>query len=129
MWKGGAHHLRYKWIRVFSGFRGFEIEIDRGFEIEIEVVYLFIFVFFGEFSLHYAMVSLGTPSQTYMVALDTGSDLFWVPCDCIKCAPTSSATYGFVCPPTPLRACLVLHPHPDSTTSVMLSLREWSRHV
>ncbi|PNT69628.1 hypothetical protein BRADI_3g59090v3 [Brachypodium distachyon] len=24
-----------------------------------------------------------------MVALDTGSDLFWIPCDCIECAPLS----------------------------------------
>jgi hypothetical protein len=29
-----------------------------------------------------------------MVALDTGSDLFWVPCDCGKCAPTEGATYA-----------------------------------
>eukprot|EP00268_Persea_americana_P043756 TRINITY_DN4403_c0_g1_i2.p1 TRINITY_DN4403_c0_g1~~TRINITY_DN4403_c0_g1_i2.p1 ORF type:complete len:519 (+),score=62.77 TRINITY_DN4403_c0_g1_i2:126-1682(+) len=46
--------------------------------------------------LHYTTVALGMPSQTYMVALDTGSDLFWVPCDCIRCAPTSSASYGFL---------------------------------
>ncbi|KAL8102598.1 aspartyl protease family protein 1-like isoform X1 [Apium graveolens] len=37
--------------------------------------------------LHYTMVSLGTPAMKFMVALDTGSDLFWVPCDCSKCAP------------------------------------------
>ncbi|XP_010266039.1 PREDICTED: aspartyl protease family protein 1-like [Nelumbo nucifera] len=35
--------------------------------------------------LHYANVSLGTPSLSYLVALDTGSDLFWVPCDCVSC--------------------------------------------
>ncbi|KAJ8764494.1 hypothetical protein K2173_006234 [Erythroxylum novogranatense] len=35
--------------------------------------------------LHYANVSIGTPSLWFMVALDTGSDLFWVPCDCISC--------------------------------------------
>ena len=32
-----------------------------------------------------------------MVALDTGSDLFWVPCDCSKCAPTQGASYASVC--------------------------------
>ncbi|KAK1261838.1 Aspartic proteinase-like protein 1 [Acorus gramineus] len=37
--------------------------------------------------LHYAVVTLGTPSSTFLVALDTGSDLFWVPCDCLQCAP------------------------------------------
>nr|XP_023886243.1 uncharacterized protein LOC111998376 [Quercus suber] len=31
-------------------------------------------------SLHYANVSLGNPS----LCLDTGSDLFWIPCDCQK---------------------------------------------
>ncbi|KAH7519886.1 aspartyl protease family protein 1 isoform X1 [Ziziphus jujuba] len=32
--------------------------------------------------LHYANVSVGTPSSSYLVALDTGSDVFWLPCDC-----------------------------------------------
>lgn len=35
-----------------------------------------------KFSLYYANVSLGTPALSYLVALDTGSDLFWLPCDC-----------------------------------------------
>lgn len=29
-----------------------------------------------------------------MVALDTGSDLFWVPCDCSRCAPTEGTVYA-----------------------------------
>ena len=45
-------------------------------------------------SLHYAVVALGTPNVTFLVALDTGSDLLWVPCDCVKCAPLSSPNYG-----------------------------------
>ncbi|KAL4645565.1 hypothetical protein ACB092_02G243000 [Castanea dentata] len=32
--------------------------------------------------LYYANVSVGTPSVSYLVALDTGSRLFWLPCDC-----------------------------------------------
>ncbi|CAB81497.1 putative protein [Arabidopsis thaliana] len=44
--------------------------------------------------LHYTTVKLGTPGMRFMVALDTGSDLFWVPCDCGKCAPTEGATYA-----------------------------------
>ncbi|XP_020581742.1 aspartyl protease family protein 1-like isoform X2 [Phalaenopsis equestris] len=44
--------------------------------------------------LHYAEVSLGTPNVTFLVALDTGSNLFWVPCDCTSCAPTSSDSNG-----------------------------------
>ncbi|XP_020532231.1 aspartyl protease family protein 1 isoform X2 [Amborella trichopoda] len=45
--------------------------------------------------LHYSFVTLGTPNVTFLVALDTGSDLFWVPCDCSRCAPTLSMSYGF----------------------------------
>ncbi|PSS36574.1 Aspartyl protease family protein [Actinidia chinensis var. chinensis] len=36
--------------------------------------------------LHYANVSVGSPGQWFLVALDTGSDLFWLPCDCIMCS-------------------------------------------
>ncbi|CAH2064399.1 unnamed protein product [Thlaspi arvense] len=32
--------------------------------------------------LHYANVSVGTPATWFLVALDTGSDLFWLPCNC-----------------------------------------------
>lgn len=35
--------------------------------------------------LHYANVSVGNPSLWFLVALDTGSDLFWIPCDCRSC--------------------------------------------
>ncbi|MBA0551613.1 hypothetical protein Golax_019041, partial [Gossypium laxum] len=44
--------------------------------------------------LHYTTVQLGTPGVKFMVALDTGSDLFWVPCDCTKCAPTEGTVYA-----------------------------------
>ncbi|KAM0949820.1 putative nepenthesin [Dioscorea sansibarensis] len=40
--------------------------------------------------LYYAMVTVGTPGATFLVALDTGSDLFWLPCDCYGCASSSS---------------------------------------
>ncbi|XP_030923513.1 aspartyl protease family protein 1-like [Quercus lobata] len=45
--------------------------------------------------LYYASVSVGTPSVSFLVALDTGSDLFWLPCDCnnstcVTSLPTSS---------------------------------------
>ncbi|XP_010548254.1 PREDICTED: aspartyl protease family protein 1 isoform X2 [Tarenaya hassleriana] len=35
--------------------------------------------------LHYANVTVGTPPEWFLVALDTGSDLFWLPCDCTNC--------------------------------------------
>ncbi|QCD91148.1 aspartyl protease family protein 1-like [Vigna unguiculata] len=35
--------------------------------------------------LHFANVSVGTPPSSFLVALDTGSDLFWLPCNCTKC--------------------------------------------
>ncbi|GAV91011.1 Asp domain-containing protein [Cephalotus follicularis] len=46
--------------------------------------------------LHYTTVQLGTPGVKFMVALDTGSDLFWVPCDCSRCASTGNSTYASV---------------------------------
>ncbi|WVZ78460.1 hypothetical protein U9M48_026166 [Paspalum notatum var. saurae] len=42
--------------------------------------------------LHYAEVAVGTPNTTFLVALDTGSDLFWVPCDCKQCANISDVS-------------------------------------
>ncbi|RZC93747.1 hypothetical protein C5167_029390 [Papaver somniferum] len=44
--------------------------------------------------LHYAYVSLGIPSKSFLVALDTGSDLFWVPCDCTSCVRNLVTSYG-----------------------------------
>lgn len=32
--------------------------------------------------LYYANVTVGSPALWFLVALDTGSDLFWLPCDC-----------------------------------------------
>ncbi|KAJ4761528.1 Eukaryotic aspartyl protease family protein [Rhynchospora pubera] len=39
--------------------------------------------------LHYTWIDIGTPNVSFLVALDSGSDLLWVPCDCIQCAPLS----------------------------------------
>lgn len=52
--------------------------------------------FFDGTRLQYTYVEIGTPSQVYFVALDTGSDLFWIPCadNCISCAPQSSPLYS-----------------------------------
>ncbi|WOL18893.1 aspartyl protease family protein 1-like [Canna indica] len=43
--------------------------------------------------LYYAFVELGTPKEEFLVALDTGSALFWVPCDCLQCAPTNDMNF------------------------------------
>lgn len=45
--------------------------------------------------LHYTTVTLGTPGVKFLVALDTGSDLFWVPCDCTRCASVEDANYAY----------------------------------
>ncbi|XP_072993750.1 aspartyl protease family protein 1-like [Typha latifolia] len=45
--------------------------------------------------LNYAIVELGTPKKIFLVALDTGSDLFWVPCDCKQCAPAQYRNVTF----------------------------------
>ncbi|PRQ47334.1 putative nepenthesin [Rosa chinensis] len=44
--------------------------------------------------LHYANVSVGTPRTSYLVALDTGSDLLWLPCDCISCVKGVDTSHG-----------------------------------
>ncbi|XP_044496005.1 aspartyl protease family protein 1-like [Mangifera indica] len=46
--------------------------------------------------LYYANVSLGTPALWYLVALDTGSDLFWLPCDCSSCVRGLNSTSGVI---------------------------------
>lgn len=46
-------------------------------------------------------MKLGTPARKFMVALDTGSDLFWVPCDCEKCASLGDPFRTSVCPTSP----------------------------
>ncbi|PON65279.1 Aspartic peptidase [Parasponia andersonii] len=44
--------------------------------------------------LHYTWIDIGTPNVPFLVALDVGSDLLWIPCDCIQCAPLSSSYYS-----------------------------------
>lgn len=44
--------------------------------------------------LHYTWIDIGTPNVSFLVALDTGSDLLWVPCDCLQCAPLSASYYS-----------------------------------
>jgi hypothetical protein len=44
---------------------------------------------FVECSLFYAFVKIGTPGKQYLVALDTGTDLLWLPCECQHCSPLS----------------------------------------
>ncbi|KAJ4715659.1 Aspartic proteinase-like protein 1 [Melia azedarach] len=44
--------------------------------------------------LHYTWIDVGTPNVSFLVALDAGSDLFWVPCDCVQCAPLSASYYN-----------------------------------
>lgn len=39
--------------------------------------------------LYYTWIDIGTPGTSFLIALDTGSDMFWLPCDCIQCAPLS----------------------------------------
>ncbi|KAG5534539.1 hypothetical protein RHGRI_022604 [Rhododendron griersonianum] len=47
--------------------------------------------------LHYANVSVGSPGLWFLVALDTGSNLFWLPCDCTRCVHALVTSSGQVC--------------------------------
>uniref|UniRef100_A0A1J3H0U7 Aspartic proteinase-like protein 1 n=2 Tax=Noccaea caerulescens TaxID=107243 RepID=A0A1J3H0U7_NOCCA len=44
--------------------------------------------------LHYTWIDIGTPSVSFLVALDSGSDLLWIPCNCVQCAPLTSSYYS-----------------------------------
>jgi hypothetical protein len=57
------------------------------------------FLFSWCFSLHYANISVGTPSLSFLVALDTRSDLFWLPCECKEsgCIRSLLFSSGAVC--------------------------------
>ncbi|XP_057492633.1 aspartyl protease family protein 1-like [Actinidia eriantha] len=47
--------------------------------------------------LHYANVSVGSPDLWFLAALDTGSDLFWLPCNCgTNCVSGLKTTSGEV---------------------------------
>ncbi|XP_044470217.1 aspartyl protease family protein 1-like [Mangifera indica] len=75
-----AHRDRLFHVRVRGRGRGLVTETDQTpltFEYGNDTYRLDFLGF-----LYYANVSLGTPALSYLVALDTGSDLFWLPCDC-----------------------------------------------
>ncbi|KAK4755340.1 hypothetical protein SAY87_009097 [Trapa incisa] len=44
--------------------------------------------------LHYTWIDVGTPNVAFLVALDVGSDLLWLPCECVQCAPLSASYYS-----------------------------------
>ncbi|KAI4375434.1 hypothetical protein MLD38_013299 [Melastoma candidum] len=44
--------------------------------------------------LHYTTIKIGKPARKFMVALDTGSDLLWVPCNCTRCVPTQPSRHS-----------------------------------
>ncbi|KAI3441118.1 Peptidase A1 domain-containing protein [Psidium guajava] len=44
--------------------------------------------------LHYTWIDVGSPSVSFLVALDAGSDLLWLPCECVQCAPLSASYYS-----------------------------------
>ncbi|KAM1047605.1 hypothetical protein ACFX2C_026941 [Malus domestica] len=46
--------------------------------------------------LHYANVSVGTPSASYLVTLDTSSNMLWLPCDCSSCVRGFQTSNGHV---------------------------------
>lgn len=60
-------------------------------------VVVIIYPGYLDFSLHFANVSVGTPPLWFLVALDTGSDLFWLPCNCTSCVRGLKTQNGKVC--------------------------------
>ncbi|XP_031273049.1 aspartic proteinase-like protein 1 isoform X2 [Pistacia vera] len=52
-------------------------------------------LYFGNqfYWLHYTWIDIGTPNVSFLVALDAGSNILWVPCQCKQCAPLSASYY------------------------------------
>ncbi|RAL54131.1 hypothetical protein DM860_004602 [Cuscuta australis] len=46
--------------------------------------------------LHYAQIRVGTPPVSFMVVLDTGSVISWLPCHCVDCAQDFETDSGEV---------------------------------
>ncbi|KAK4722370.1 hypothetical protein R3W88_012603 [Solanum pinnatisectum] len=46
--------------------------------------------------LHYVWIDIGTPNALFLVALDASSDLLWLLCNCVQCAPLSSSYYSML---------------------------------
>ncbi|KAK7301269.1 hypothetical protein RJT34_12130 [Clitoria ternatea] len=52
------------------------------------------FFYFNEFYwLHFTWIDIGNPNVSFLVALDSGSDMLWLPCDCIECASLAASSY------------------------------------
>jgi hypothetical protein len=50
--------------------------------------------FFFFLRLNYNLIYIWKKNVSFLVALDAGSDLLWVPCDCLQCAPLSASYYS-----------------------------------
>lgn len=93
-----------KWSETYSSSKFFFLATEQGvmnygFRIHFDefLCVLTICLKHSNFSLHYANISVGTPSLWFLVALDTGSDLFWLPCDCTSCIQGLRTGSGSVC--------------------------------
>ncbi|VFQ59041.1 unnamed protein product [Cuscuta campestris] len=64
-------------------------------------------------SLQYARIHIGTPPVPFLVALDTGSDLFWLPCRCKDCATS------YTIPPNTVMSLSSYEPGSSSTSVVV----------
>ncbi|KAK3037142.1 hypothetical protein RJ639_031029 [Escallonia herrerae] len=92
---GGVNSVsKFESLRLLSSFR----YLDRGYDLNC-IIWQVEVAKRGRdrMLLHYANVTVGTPSLSFLVALDTGSNLFWLPCDCSSCVRGIKTRSGQVC--------------------------------
>ncbi|XP_054814745.1 aspartyl protease family protein 1-like [Prosopis cineraria] len=75
-------------------------------------------------SLYYANVSVGTPPVWFLVALDTGSNLFWLPCNCTA----TNCVHALQTPKGKRLKLNIYDPHASSTSKNVLCNSTICRH-